>query len=639
LLSSDGATILTNCTVSGNSVQYGGGGLLSSDGATILTNCTVSGNNAKYGGGLYNNGGTLALTDATVSGNSASLYGGGLFNKDGTATLTDATVSGNSANAGGGLFNYNGGATTLTNCTVSGNTAKYGGGLYNVGGTTTLIDATVSGNAANAAAGGLFNKDGTITLTNATVNGNSANSGGGLFTYKGGTTTLTNCTVSGNTANAGGGLFNNVGTTTLTNTIAAGNTGGDVQGALDAASADNVVGNASGLTGISDGNQCNRVGTPQAPIDPLLAPLGDFGGPTQTMALLPGSPALGGGTATGAPTTDQRGLPRSGLVDIGAFQSQGFTLTTVPGSTPQVAVVGTAFAHPLTVTVTANNPAEPVDGGIISFAAPAAGPSAMLSSAMAVITSGQANVTATANTTAGAYTANATAPEAPSASFSLTNTQSLRSPGPIQRPSPSPTPGTTTTADVLHHVDGLTSLRKAIAYANSHPGPDTITFDPAIFGKAPRTIKLIGGPLVLTDKATTTIIGPGAKFLTLSGGRKSRVFDIQGGSLALQGVTITGGNAGKGYGGALRNDGGTLWLNHVTVRGNRARVGGGLFNDGKATLTDVFIRDNRARLGSGLFNTSRATLQWRRAPVGRPGQVRIPLASPSQERTPWIASS
>jgi hypothetical protein len=627
LLNSGGTLALTNCTVSGNSVQYSGGGLLSSGGATILTNCTVSGNSAKYGGGLFNyNGGSTTLADATVSGNSATAYGGGLFNKDGTTTLTNATVSGNSANAGGGLFTYKGGTTTLINCAVSGNSAKYGGGLYNAGSTTTLIDATVSGNSAKYG-GGLFDKDGTITLTNATVSGNSANAAGGGLFNKDGTTSLTSVTVSGNSANAGGGLFTyKGGATSLTNTIVAGNTGGDVQGALYAASAHNLVGNGSGLTGISDGNQGNQVGTPQTPINPLLASLGEFGGPTQTMALLPGSPAIGAGTSAGAPSTDQRGLPRSGQVDIGAFQSQGFTLIPVPGSTPQAAVVGTAFAHALAVTVTANNAAEPVDGGIISFAAPAAGPSATLSAATAVITSGQAGVTATANTAAGAYTANATTAGASAAGFSLTNAQTRPSPGPK-------------TTDVLHNVDSLTGLRVAIAYANSHPGPDTITFDPAVFGTRRPTVWLTGGPLVLTDPATTTIIGPGAKLLTISGGRKSRVFDIQGGALALQGVTITGGNAGKGNGGALRNDGGTLWLNHVTIRGNRALVGGGLFNDGKATLTDVFFSGNRARLGSGLFNTSRATLQWRRAPVGRPGPVRIPLASPSQERTPWIASS
>jgi hypothetical protein len=77
--------------------------------------------------------------------------------------------------------------------------------------------------------------------------------------------------------------------------------------------------------------------------------------------------------------------------------------------------------------------------------------------------------------------------------------------------------------------DDLASLRAAIAYANNHPGPDLITFDPAVFGSRPRTIRLTGGPLVLTDQATTTIIGPGSRLLTISGGRKSRVFEILSG--------------------------------------------------------------------------------------------------------------
>src|SRR5262249_60614766 len=97
--------------------------------------------------------------------------------------------------------------------------------------------------------------------------------------------------------------------------------------------------------------------------------------------------------------------------------------------------------------------------------------------------------------------------------------------------------------DVMDEFDGLPSLREAIAYANSHPGPDTIRFDPAVFGKSPRTIKLTGGPLVLTDKATTTIIGPGARLLCLKGDGKSRVFDIRGGAVALRGGAITGGPA------------------------------------------------------------------------------------------------
>jgi hypothetical protein len=357
----------------------------------------------------------------------------------------------------------------------------------------------------------------------------------------------------------------------------------------------NLVGTADGSSGwvASD-----LTGTGSNLLNPLLAPLGNYGGPTQTMALLPGSPAIGhGDSGAGMPAFDQRGEPRSGHIDIGAFQSQGFILKVVAGGTPQSATVGAAFSNALAVTVTANNPVEPVNGGIVSFAAtPVGGAAAMLSGAAASIAGGVGSVTATANSSMGTYLVSATASgAAPAGAFVLTNT-------------PAHKLGQTSPGSVVQQFDNLTSLCAAIVYANSHPGPDTITFDPAPSRKARRTIKLRGGPLVLTNPATTTIVGPGARRLTIQGDGKSRVFDIEGGSLALSGVTITGGNAGKGNGGGILNDGGTLWLDNVLLRGNRARVGGGLYNDGTTTLTGVDLRGNTARMGSGLFNTRSATL-------------------------------
>jgi hypothetical protein len=191
-----------------------------------------------------------------------------------------------------------------------------------------------------------------------------------------------------------------------------------------------------------------------------------------------------------------------------------------------------------------------------------------------------------------------------------------------------------TTRDVMDEFDDLTSLREAIAYANSHPGPDTIAFDPSFFGKTPRTIVLTGGSLVLTDPATTRIVGPDASLLTISGGGKSQVFDIRGGSLALSGLTITGGNSHLR--GGVRNEGGRLVLSNVVIRGNRAFMGGGLFNDGGTTLSGVTVKGNRALVGRNLFSTTRATLDWRRAPVARQARSRLSLAS--QERTSWVAS-
>jgi hypothetical protein len=395
---------------------------------------------------------------------------------------------------------------------------------------------------------------------------------------------LINCTVSGNTAYGGAGGVANYGALALTNTIVGGNNGGDVSGSHTGSN--NLIG-----------------------VSALLSALGDHGGPTATMALLPGSPAIGGGTRTGAPALDQRGQPRSGHVDIGAFQSQGFMIKPVASSMPQSAPINQAFPKPLDFSVTANNPAEPVDGGIVRFTVTSAGgASARLSAATATIAGGVATVSATANTTMGRYVVSATAAGADPDGFVLTNTEP-------------PSLVVTTNLDETNDTDGLTSLREAIAYANTLPGPSTIIFDPALFGTKRRIIRLKGGPLVLTDPATTTIIGPGSRRLTIGGGGKSGVFDIEGGSLALSGVTITAGSADLG--GGLRNDGGRLALTRVMIQGNRAIVGGGLFNDGRTTLSGVSMKGNRAQVGRGVFNTRAATLHWRRSPEASHEAVRI----------------
>jgi len=153
---------------------------------------------------------------------------------------------------------------------------------------------------------------------------------------------------------------------------------------------------------------------------------------------------------------------------------------------------------------------------------------------------------------------------------------------------------------------GLGSLRAAVAQANANRQADTIVFS-SLFN-SPQTIRLTSGALVLTNTATTTITGPGANLLTISGNKASRVFDLASGASAqISGLTVSGGSV-HGNGGGVENTGGTLALADAVIRGNSARAGGGLFSTGTATLTNVVIRGNRASVGGGLLNAGTTTL-------------------------------
>ena len=181
-----------------------------------------------------------------------------------------------------------------------------------------------------------------MTLTNCTVSGNSASEAAVACTTSAahGTLTLTNCTVSGNSAsNGGGGLpgaryhYGDVTVWATRSCREHSPHGPDVSGAITS-QGNNLIGETDGSSGWVGSD---LTGTIAAPLDPLLAPLGNYGGPTQTMALLPGSPAIDAGNNAlipGGVTTDQRGSSGivNGTVDIGAFESSGFTIAPTSGS-------------------------------------------------------------------------------------------------------------------------------------------------------------------------------------------------------------------------------------------------------------------------------------------------------------------
>ncbi len=186
-----------------------------------------------------------------------------------------------------------------------------GAGIYNAG-TLTLDRCTLANNGSNAEGsyrpltGGAIYNVGALTLNQCTMAGNVANSGAAVYSPGGATLTINQSTIAGNEGNFGTGGIYHQGELTLNNTVLAGNF-------------------SSGFSpNLSGGGTLTPLGTNLTTGDPLLAALGNYGGPTQTMPPLPGSPALDAGadSATNSFTTDQRGgWRRSGAgVDIGAVE-------------------------------------------------------------------------------------------------------------------------------------------------------------------------------------------------------------------------------------------------------------------------------------------------------------------------------
>jgi hypothetical protein len=178
-----------------------------------------------------------------------------------------------------------------------------------------------------------------LTVTNCTFSDNDASGlhGGGIWNLRG-TLTVTNSTFSENHAggaedppNSGGGGIGNDGTLTVTNTIVANNTGGDCvnfsEGAAVTDGGHNLIEDAENACGLTNGVNGNLIG-----VDPMLDPAGlaDNGGPTQTIALLPDSPAIDDGdpeVCANPPVNslDQRGYVRPGVghtvCSIGAYEA------------------------------------------------------------------------------------------------------------------------------------------------------------------------------------------------------------------------------------------------------------------------------------------------------------------------------
>jgi hypothetical protein len=335
-ISNSGMLTISESTFQGNhTAAFGRGGAVANSGTLTVADSTFSDGSANFGGGILNRG-TLTITNSILSSNRAVQVMprnpgfGGAIDNFGTLTIASSILSDNSAGFGAAGAVANSGTLTVTDSTFSGNSASFGGGMgiysFESMVTVTVTNSTFSGNSG----GGIDSISGmvtvTVTVTNSTFSGNSSASRGGGISYQGdGVLTITSSTISGNSAGSSGagGIYRDSGTVMIKNTIVAGNTSPgapDVFGAVSS-QGHNLIGDGTGGSGFADSD---FVGTSADPIDPQLEPLGDYGGPTQTMRPLPTSPAVDAGDNTDAPKTDQRGFDRivNGIIDIGSVELQ-----------------------------------------------------------------------------------------------------------------------------------------------------------------------------------------------------------------------------------------------------------------------------------------------------------------------------
>ncbi len=362
---SSGTLSLTNVTVKSNEAlgnlgsagggsggDASGGGIYVAGGSALLIDDTLSGNTAKGG-----TGGTGAIA-SPGSGRGGDAAGGGLYVAAGSITLIDDTLSGNTADGGDGGNGENGYSNDIYELSIGqpgGNAGNgSGGGMVVAASSVSLTNVTIVGNLAEGAQGGHGgaggqNDGGYANPGPGGVGGSGGNgSGGGVVVVSGTTIHLTNTLIAQNRLVGGSGGQGGSGSPGGETGTKGGTSGPDVSGTVNSSDHD-LIGNTSGFSATtSAGDVLN-------PASAKVNGLGGNGGPTQTMSLQSGSPAIDAGDTTAAiGSTDQRGEARivGAAVDIGAYEfgaAAGKVDLNIGGSSPATAASGGTVTYTLSV--------------------------------------------------------------------------------------------------------------------------------------------------------------------------------------------------------------------------------------------------------------------------------------------------
>lgn len=559
---------------------------INSGAKVAISGLTMTDGYSTKGGAAISNSGTLTITGSTLYGNATKAteygFGGAIYNLNGTLTVSQSTFYDNSASQTNNLYLAGGGA------------------IYNSSGTVVVSGSVFYDNAAIEAGtlstggygGAICSQGGTLTVSDSTFYGNSATHGsGGAIYATGSTATVVNSTFSANSAQTGGAIDNYddsaTGSLNVTNSIFANDQGGGITNAGSGSDGYNVF--------INDGDSEPAGGalpsTDRSGTHARLSPLGWYGGPTQSMILLPGSQAICTGSTSNLPanmTTDQRGFALdpscpAGSVDAGAVQTNQFVVTNTNDS-------GTGS---LRAALTAANAAGQGD---ITFAGSLNGTIALTSSLPAITSSsvpnGQINLlgpgTGKFNISAGSSQAMIVDSGANAFLFGMTVT------------SPNATGGTISNLGTLTISDSVFSGRLASVSGSVISNQGTLTVTGSTFSKN----SAASGASAISNQNKLTVTGStfsADSAVTGNGGAISN----DAGSLMMANCTFSADSAPAGNGGAIYNSGGTLTVTNSTFAGDSASTGSGgaIFNvNGILAVVNSVLSANSANQGGAIFN-------------------------------------
>ncbi len=580
-----GASVLT---ISGNKASR----IFNSSGAPAgtainISGLTLSNGNAANGGAMQLGDESLTLNQCVITGNSATIHGGAL-NASGASTVTanGCTFAGNSATYSAGvILAINSAVRTIwQSCTISGNTAQTGGGGLYVGGDLLVEHCTIadnkstniiSGGGAGIRASGTFSS---FIIRNSTISGNSSSTtGGGIsLVYFSGLLSIQNSTITNNTAdNSGGGIHLKSGTggsVSLESTIVSGNVSPsepDINFFNTVTMKNSAVGSNKGFTMTDLGGNL-PFGT-----NVKLGSLANNGGPTQTHAILGGSPVLDKGSNPASVTTDQRGagFPRlSGSAsDIGAFEAKVTTFTVTNQSDSGVGSLRDAVSKS-----NANAGSDIIAFDPVFFNVPRT----------ITLSTGEMVISDSLTITGPGTTLATVDPAGKSRVFNIGS-------------------GTTVSISSLTLSNASSSGSGGAIIASA----STVTLDLVTVTNCKTATR--GGALFNTGAGAKTVLNS----CTLSGNSAA----FEGGGLyassyvliescTIAGNKATGGNFTIGGGIYVRGTfaAGALVIRNSTISGNTSKIGGGihLYNvNGELTLQNNTITNNSAESGGGIAAT------------------------------------